>query len=111
MKLVILLICVLMICIKRYSDSMKRFLLCIVCLVSGAICYASSDTDSIQSKDYQAACIYRQIIDELLYHMNDREKVEAEEIICNVLENLDCYPEILIAREEMEKNYNKDYVQ
>lgn len=62
------------------------------------------------SKDYQAACIYRQCIDAITYHLDNSDKSEAEEVIGSIMENLDCYPEITITREEIENNYNVNYV-
>lgn len=62
------------------------------------------------SKDYQAACIYRQCVDAITYHLDDSGKSEAEETIGSIMENLDCYPEITVTREEIENNYNINYV-
>ena len=91
---------------------MKRFIWFLLFFVLSVIPSFAESADSVQvSKDYQAACIYRQIIDEMMYHMDDREKAEAEEIICGALENLDCYEAIIVTRNEMETNYNRNYVQ
>ena len=89
---------------------MKRLILISILSLFTLTTFAQVDNDTVNT-DYQAACIYCQILTELMSHMDDREKIEAEEVIYGVLENLDCYPEISVTKEELEIKYNKDFVQ
>lgn len=89
---------------------MKRLILISILSLFTLTSFAQVDNDTINT-DYQAACIYRQILDELIIHMDEHERSEADEIISGVLENLDCYESITITREEIETCYKEDFVQ
>lgn len=52
-------------------------------------------------KDYQAACI----LSDCCRNMVDNIGVDAEEIYGEYVDNLDCYPDIIVTREELLNNY------
>jgi len=51
------------------------------------------------TKHYQAACI----LSDCCHNMVDNIGVEAEEIYYDYIDNLDCYPDVTITREEIER--------
>ena len=55
-------------------------------------------------KDYQAACV----LSDCCRNMVDTIGVDAEEIYCDYIDNLDCYPAMRITREDI-KNYYWSY--
>jgi hypothetical protein len=59
---------------------------------------------SCHERDYQAACI----LSDCCHNMVDNLGLEAEEIYCEYVDNLDCYPEITVTREQI-TNYHWVY--
>ena len=55
-------------------------------------------------KDYQAACV----LNDCCRNMVDNLGVDAEEIYCDYIDNLDCDPAMRITREDF-KNYYWSY--
>ena len=60
-----------------------------------------SQRDLQSEKDYQAACV----LNDCCRNMVDNIGVDAEEIYCDYLDNLECFPEFVITREDMKRYY------
>ena len=61
--------------------------------------YYQKDLRSV--KDYQAACV----LNDCCRNMVDNIGVDAEEIYCEYIDNLDCDPGLIIRREDMKDYY------
>ena len=86
----------------------KMYLLAAVLLllVTNAVSYwAGSYNKDLQSvKNYQAACV----LSDVCHFMMDNIGNDAEEIYFDTIDNLDCDPDLVITREEIQ-NYNWIY--
>ena len=86
----------------------KVYLLAAVLLLlaTNAVSYwaglCSKDLQSV--KDYQAACV----LSDVCYFMMDNIGNDAEEIYFDTIDNLDCDPDLVVTREEIQ-NYNWIY--
>lgn len=56
-------------------------------------------------KDYQAACI----LSDCCRNMVDNIGTDAEEIYYDYIDNLDCYPDIVVTNEELKNSYRWCY--
>ena len=73
-------------------------LLLVGCMVSYQV--GRSERTTQNRKDYQAACI----LSDCCRNMIDNLGVDAEEIYYEYVDNLDCYGNIIVTKEDM-KNY------
>ena len=86
----------------------KMYLLAAVLLLlaTNTVSYlAGSYQKDLQSeKDYQAACV----LSDVCHFMMDNIGNDAEEIYFDTIDNLDCDPDLVVTREEIQ-NYNWIY--
>ena len=86
----------------------KMYLLAAVLLLlaTNAVSYwAGSYNKDLQSKkNYQAACV----LSDVCHFMMDNIGNDAEEIYFDTIDNLDCDPDLVVTREEIQK-YNWIY--
>lgn len=86
----------------------KMYLLAAVLLLlaTNAVSYwAGSYNKDLQSKkNYQAACV----LSDVCHFMMDNIGNDAEEIYFDTIDNLDCDPDLVVTREEIQ-NYNWIY--
>ena len=77
----------------------------ILCGVS-AVSYqvGRNSQENVGSKDYQAACV----LSDICHYMMDNIGNDAEEIYYDTIDNLDCDPDLVITRDEIQK-YNWIY--
>ena len=75
-------------------------------LATNAVSYwAGSYNKDLQSKkNYQAACV----LSDVCHFMMDNIGNDAEEIYFDTIDNLDCDPDLVVTREEIQK-YNWIY--
>lgn len=70
-------------------------------LATNAVSYwAGSYNKDLQSeKNYQAACV----LNDCCKNMVDNIGVDAEEIYCEYVDNLNCDPDLVVTQEDMKK--------
>ena len=75
------------------------FVCCII--ITAVISYfvGRNSMSTEHERDYQAACI----LSDCCHNMVDNIGVEAEEIYYDYIDNLDCYPDVIVTREEIER--------
>ena len=75
-------------------------------LATNAVSYwaGSYNKDLQNEKDYQAACV----LSDVCHFMMDNIGNDAEEIYFDTIDNLDCDPDLVVTREEIQ-NYNWIY--
>ena len=77
-------------------------------LVASLICLAywcgRMDSHSCHERDYQAACV----LNDCCRNMVDNLGVDAEEIYCEYVDNLDCDPKLMVTKEDI-KEYAWSY--
>lgn len=86
----------------------KMYLLAAVLLLlaTNAVSYwaGSYDKDLQSKKNYQAACV----LSDVCHFMMDNIGNDAEEIYFDTIDNLDCDPDLVVTREEIQ-TYNWIY--
>lgn len=90
-------------------DNMKymKYLAAVALLIAtSAVSYQCGKNSCVDvaSKDYQAACV----LSDVCHFMMDNLGNDAEEIYYDTIDNLDCDPDLVITREEIQK-YNWIY--
>ena len=75
-------------------------------LATNAVSYwaGSYNKDLRSEKNYQAACV----LSDVCHFMMDNIGNDAEEIYFDTIDNLDCDPDLVVTREEIQ-NYNWIY--
>lgn len=75
-------------------------------LATSAVSYqvGRNSQENVGSKDYQAACV----LSDICHYMMDNIGNDAEEIYYDTIDNLDCDPDLVVTREEIQK-YNWIY--
>lgn len=75
-------------------------IICFVAIVAIAYIIGRNTAVNECSKHYQAACI----LNDVCHNMVDNIGVDAEEIYCEYIDNLDCYG-LTITREDINEYY------
>ena len=85
---------------------MKKISICALVVSLLCLAYALGRLHEQEKslKDYQAACV----LNDVCHYMVDNIGVDAEEIYCDYIDNLECDPAMIVTREDIEA-YNWCY--